>query len=271
MRKISLFTLSILCIGTLPVMAQLGNVWSDFQSYAVDLQNYLKNNVSTTLQPLESETLTAIDDGTGEINIPNPIVSGQRVSEDITINSLSEIFENNSAIRSRLVRNEIDRFLTRGAVEGLFGENGQIRTRAKLENTEQSVENITRFATEAQESYSNILNEISANVGRATGTSSLTSALNSNQANLQLQTIKIQTEQSKMIAENMLQTMQVNNSLQYSNLNLANISQQLEAENRSRRVDASAEAARLLRNVSQIDLLGRGEFREEREEIQNIE
>ncbi|MDJ0735803.1 MAG: hypothetical protein QNJ47_17360 [Nostocaceae cyanobacterium] len=252
MKRITLLTLSISFLVTLPAMAQLGNVWTDFQSYAVDLQNYLQNNVSTTLQPLELETLTAIDDATGELNIPNPIVSGQRVTEDITINLLSEAFENNSAVRSRLVNNEMNRFITRSAVEGLFGENGQIRTKIKLESTEQTVENIARFAAESD----NIFDQIFDFVGGLSNPNPQ-AQLSSNQANLQLQSIKIQTEQSKMLAENMFQTMQVNNSLQYSNLNLANISQQLEEENRARRVDASAETARLLRNVSQIDLLGR--------------
>ena len=42
------------------------------------------------------------------------------------------------------------------------------------------------------------------------------------------QTVKIQQEQSKIVAETFAQTLQTNQSLQYSNLNLANISQQME-------------------------------------------
>ncbi|MDY6898568.1 MAG: hypothetical protein SWZ49_10905, partial [Cyanobacteriota bacterium] len=74
---------------------------------------------------------------------------------------------------------------------------------------------------------------------------------------LQLQNIEIENQQSKMIAENLGQTIQLNQNLQYSNLNLANISQEIESSNRARRVNASAEAARLLRTTSQVDLLGR--------------
>ena len=61
-----------------------------------------------------------------------------------------------------------------------------------------------------------------------------------------------------MIGENLAQTMQLHQTLQYSNLNLANISQEMEESNRARRVNASAEAARLLRTTSQVDLIGRG-------------
>ena len=59
------------------------------------------------------------------------------------------------------------------------------------------------------------------------------------------------------MAENLAQVMQNNQFLQYSNLNLANISRQVEQANQTRRVDTAAEAARLLRTSAQIDLFGR--------------
>jgi hypothetical protein len=67
----------------------------------------------------------------------------------------------------------------------------------------------------------------------------------------------VQSEQSKIIGETLAQTMQTNQYLQYSNLNLASISQQMEEMNRTRRVDSATEAARLMRTTSQIDLFGR--------------
>ncbi len=72
-----------------------------------------------------------------------------------------------------------------------------------------------------------------------------------------LQNINIQNEQSKIIGETLGNTIQIHESLQYSNLNLANISEQMDEVNRARRVDTSAEVARLLRVTSQTDLLGR--------------
>ncbi|MHC5720156.1 MAG: hypothetical protein ACYTX0_51020, partial [Nostoc sp.] len=73
----------------------------------------------------------------------------------------------------------------------------------------------------------------------------------------QLESIKIQQAQSEIVGETFAQTIQTNQSLQYSNLNLANISQQAEEANRARRVETSTEAARLLRATSQLDLFGR--------------
>ena len=74
---------------------------------------------------------------------------------------------------------------------------------------------------------------------------------------MQLQNIEIENQQSKIIADNLGQTIKLNQNLQYSNLNLANISQEIESSNRAVRVNTSAEAARLLRTTSQVDLLGR--------------
>jgi hypothetical protein len=85
----------------------------------------------------------------------------------------------------------------------------------------------------------------------------LTAQLNTNQADLQRQNIKIQTEQAKIMGGTLAQNIQLNQSLQYSNLNLTNISQQIEESNRDRRLDTATQSAQLLRAATQVDLLGR--------------
>ncbi len=258
MKKTIFITISITFLAALPAIAQVGNVWVDFQNYATDLQNYLKDNISDTLQPVESETQTAINSFNGELNIPNPVAVRRSLNDDITINSLSNNFENNPAVNAKSVGNEIDRQLTRAVAVGVLGEEAQIRSRNKLENIENSIDNTSKIAQQARESSENILNEIAEVAGGVPNP--LSPILNQSQSELiklQLQSIQIESEQSKLIGENLAQTMQVHQTLQYSNLNLANISQEMEESNRSRRVNASAEAARLLRTTSQVDLLGR--------------
>ena len=257
MKKTIFITISITLLAAFPVVAQIGNVWVDFQNYAVDLQNYLTDNISDTLQPVESETQTAINSFNGELNIPNPVAVRRSLNDDITINSLSGNFENNPAVNAKSVGNEIDRKLTRAIAVGVLGEEAQIRSRNKLESIENSLDNTTKIAQEARESSSNLLDdfmELGSNLNPAG------SVLNRSQSELirlQLQSIQIESEQSKLIGENLAQTMQLHQTLQYSNLNLANISQEMEESNRARRVNASAEAARLLRTTSQVDLIGR--------------
>jgi hypothetical protein len=257
MKKTILITFSLTLIATFPAIAQIGNVWVDFQNYAIDLQNYLTDNISDTLQPVESETQTAINSFNGELNIPNPVAVRKSLNDDITINSLSDNFENNPAVNAVAVANEVDRQLTRGVAVGVLGEEAQIRSRNKLESIENSLENTTKIAQEARERSSNLLDEIVELGSNLTPAGSVLNQSQSELVRLQLQSIEIESEQSKMIGANLAQTMQLHQTLQYSNLNLANISQEIEESNRSRRVNASAEAARLLRTTSQVDLIGR--------------
>lgn len=265
MYKTTLLTFSLAFLAMLPAMAQLGRVWTDFQSYSVDLQNYLKTNIQENLKSVEPQAQTAIYNATGQVNIPNPITAGKRFREqnENMLTSTSDKFENNSAVRSALVSNEINRSITRGAVEGVLGSGGQNRSKNKLLNTEQIIKNLEKLTDQSNKDSNNILNQINS-LANATGAggginltgyglSYLSQLINSNQQ----QTLKIQQEQTKIVAETFAQTIQTNQSLQYSNLNLANISQQMDEANRARRVDTSAEGARLLRTTSQLDLFGR--------------
>ncbi len=287
MRKTTIFTFTLLSLAILPAMAQiqtggLGQVWTDFQSYSTDLQNYLQYNLSENLKPVEIQSQNALSNAKGELNIPNPVAAGQKVRDDLILyssnsDSRANRFENNSAVRGNLVSNELNRLITRGVAVGVLGENrlitrgvavgvlgekGQIRTKTKLENTERSLQDIAG-SDDADNQINNFKNKLdSTDIDRTVKQvisiadnllgQGLLALLTTNQ-----ETIKIQQEQSKIVAETFAQTLQNNQSLQYSNLNLANISQQTEEANRARRVETSTEAARLLRATSQLDLFGR--------------
>jgi len=258
MRKTTFLTLAFSSVLALPAMAQLGNVWTDFQYYSVDLQNYLRNNVNDTFRPLDIRTQSALSNNSGELNIPDPLAAGKQVRDDIIINSISNKFENNAAVNGAGVSNEINRIVTRGSVSGVIGRNGQLRLKTKLEDTERSLDRIDQYVQQADKLSQDFLSKLTGIIPKI-ATDQISSLSNANQSELQLQTIKILQEQSRINAENLAQTVQTNQALQYSNLNLANISQQVEESNRARRVDSSAEAARLLRTTSQIDLFGRTE------------
>ncbi|MDZ8092306.1 MAG: hypothetical protein RMZ42_10220 [Nostoc sp. DedQUE05] len=271
MRKTTIFTFTLLSLAILPAVAQiqtggLGQIWSDFQSYSQDMQDYFQhNNLKNTLNPLEqSQSQTAINSAKGDLKIPNPVAAGQTIRDD-SINysynsdAKSSRFENNAAVRGNLVSNELNRIITRGVAVGVLGKNGQIRTKTKLENTEKSLEDIEGLAQQTDDNNSTLINTIKgfANASNATGETKALSSLAELLGLSQVQILKIQQEQIKIVAETFGQTLQNNQALQYSNLNLANISQQAEEANRARRVETSTEAARLLRATSQLDLFGR--------------
>ncbi|TFI55958.1 hypothetical protein BLD44_001050 [Mastigocladus laminosus UU774] len=264
MKKIILFSIPLSFLIILPATANLGQVWTDFQSYATDLQNYLRNNLSETLQPIESEAQSAIDSSIGELNIPNPNAAGEIIRDGtIWYYTSGDKFDNNSTVRANLVSNEINRLITRGAASGLMGTNGQLRLKTKLEETEQSIQKIAGFKEENEKFKEDINNQINnlknsiPNNDVQNTIANITSLLGLGQLNFLLQSNEIQEEGVKISGENLSQTIQTNQFLQYSNLNLTNISQQVEENNRARRVDNSTEASRLLRNTSQVDLFGR--------------
>ncbi|MFN6526448.1 hypothetical protein [Nostoc sp. ChiSLP03a] len=281
MQKTTIFTFTLLSLAILPAVAQiqtggLGQVWSDFQSYSQDMQDYFQhNNLKNTLNPLEQgQSQIAIDSAKGDLKIPNPVAAGQKIRDD-SINysynsdAKSSRFENNAAVRGNLVSNELNRIITRGVAVGVLGKNGQIRTKTKLENTEKSLEEIEGFAQDFEGSNNALIGKIQSNITpvvqganpAASASANVAANAISGLAELlgasQLQMMKIQQEQIKIVAETFGQTLQNNQALQYSNLNLANISQQAEEANRARRVETSTEAARLLRATSQLDLFGR--------------
>ncbi|MBD2494822.1 hypothetical protein [Nostoc sp. FACHB-280] len=254
MRKTTLFTFIFSSLLILPAMAQLGKVWTDFQYYSVDLQNYLRSNVNETFRPLDIRTQGALSNYSGDLNLPDPVSAGRQVRNDIIINSISGRYENNSAVNGAGVSNEVNRVVTRGAVVGVLGREGQIRLKTKLEDTERSIETIAQTIEDGD----SFLDKIKDQVCQAVNNPAMPTSQALCQSSIQQDTtVKILQEQAKINAENLAQTIQTNQSIQYTNLNLANISQQVEEANRSRRVDSATEAARLLRTASQTDLFGR--------------
>ncbi|MEH2339767.1 hypothetical protein [Nostoc sp.] len=279
MRKTTIFTFTLLSLAILPAMAQvetgLGQVWTDFQSYSTDLQQYLQDNLSENSNPLEVQSQNAaLNSANGELKIPNPVAAGQQVRNDLInysyrSDSKSSRFENNSAVRGNLVSNELNRLITRGIAVGVLGKNGQTRTKLKLDNIQNTLSNVAdsndenQLNKEIQKFKGNIpqsplnnndnRNAIAMASGVVAGLGpALAVLLEANQ-----ETLQIQKEQIKIVGESYAKSTQLEQTLQYSNLNLANISQQAEEANRAQRVDTSTEAARLLRATSQLDLFGR--------------
>ena len=266
MRKTTIFTLTLLSLAILPVMAQqdqtlVGQVWSDFQSYSKDLHDYFQDNLSENLNPLEVESQKAFTQASneGELKIPNPVVAAQKVRNEVIDNSQSQNshssesrasrFENNAAVRGNLVGNELNRLMTRVVAQGVIGKNAQSRIQGKLQSMQEELVDNSSSGVNDQLNV-NCGNSRTANFSLCQGIQGLANTL----LNPNSETILMQKLQAKIVAETFAQSIQTNQSLQYSNLNLANISQQAEEANRARRVDTSTEAARLLRATSQIDL-----------------
>ncbi|KAB8315779.1 hypothetical protein SD81_031005 [Tolypothrix campylonemoides VB511288] len=259
----SLFAVAFL--GALPAIAQelgdvlgtgdLGQIKNDFDSYAANLRDYLTNynNSVKTFQPLEVQIQLGITDSSGSLDLPNPVSAPESIRNQIVQYSISDKFETNPAIYGSIVSNEVNRYIIRGSADTLLGADGQVRLKNKLEATQNIVRNAEKSFQEAQAKIQQMPLPIPSNNDIMSTQARGILAV----AQLQLESIQIQKDQSKLMAEMLGRTIQSQNDLQYTNLNLANISQQNEDSNRARRVEAAAEVARLLRVTSQTDLFRR--------------
>lgn len=268
-----LVLLSLMGIN-LPVWASLGNVWIDFQSYSIDFKNYLQNQAAARFTPFQSIVNTTVNSASGDLNIPNPNVTQQDLINQISLYPIADKYENNSIFRALSVSNNLDREIIRAAIEANLGNAGQVRTKNSLENIQNSVQKVNIFVDTASRNKQQKQIEIQAAANTLGGmsidnlnpVSSAFSSMLNNQAkltqltweglaDLELQNMNIQQEQSNILAANLGTNMQIHQDLQYTHLNLTNISSEIEDINRDRRIETATTAARLLRVASQSDLL----------------
>lgn len=275
-----LFVLGIFpCIGllsTAPSWASLGNIWIDFQAYSNDFRNYLSNQTANSFNPLQSTVNSSINNATGDLRIPNPNTTNQDINSQVSQYPIPDKYENNPVVRANQISQKLDREITRGAIAGSLGSGGQARIKNTLESAQNSVQKVNVLAETANTNKQKKQIEIQAAANSLTGlsldnlnpVSSAFSALINNQAkltqlaweglaDLELDQITIQQEQTKILAANLGVNLQMQQDLQYNNLNLINISSELEDMNRDRRIENATAAARLLRVTSQSGLISR--------------
>ena len=145
---IALSFFSVAFLGILPAMAELGDVWTQFMEYAGDFQDYTKDQVREMLEPIEgsdSEQFLTDSEVQGELGIYNPNKARTKAEDKIDPNQPTDAFENNSVVRELIVGNEIDRQITRGAVDGVLGKDGQNRMQTLLNQTQTTVRDIERI------------------------------------------------------------------------------------------------------------------------------
>jgi hypothetical protein len=267
------FLLPILfVISSLPSWASLGNTWIEFQSYGNDFKSYLNNQSTEVLNQLQTVN-TTVNNASGELKIPNPNTTKKDVINQVSQYPIPDKYENNPVVRGSKISNNLDREITRAAIDATLGSGGQARIKNTLQNTQNSVQKVNIFIETASTNKQKKQLEIQAAANTLTGlninnlnpVSSAFSSMLNNQAkltqltweglaDLKLQNLNIQKEQTGILAANLGTNIQIQQDLQYSHLNLTNISTELEDMNRNRRIETATTAARLLRVATQSDL-----------------
>ncbi|NES22292.1 MAG: hypothetical protein F6K41_26070 [Symploca sp. SIO3E6] len=276
-RKGTMITLSLFSVaflGILPAMAELGDVWTQFMDYTGEFQIYTKEQVKAMLKPIEeSDSEQFLTGSEGDLGISNPNRARKNAEQKIDLGKPTDAFENNSVVRELIVGNEIDRQITRGAVDGVLGKEGQTRMKDLLNQTQTTVDNIEQIYQGTDKSVSGSWNsELNTQKNQIKNTYQEADGEDNTQDVVKLMVkaqyqhsqlsqeaweglAALQVEQSKILGEMLSSTTQINKDQQYTNLNLTNISRQMDEANRARRVEEAASAANLFRVAAQTDLL----------------
>jgi hypothetical protein len=172
-----------------------------------------------------------IKDSQGEMGIPNPNAVRGRIDSGAIASEAADIpdaFEVNKVVWGTYAGNQVDRDLTRLGIETVLGATGQQRMKQETNSTQSTVKGIVTDADEAQK-------------------------LDVTQDVMKKQ-IRIFAQQSLILGAMRADAMQARVDTQYTNLNITNISRSLDEANRARRVEDSAQAAKLLFIASQSHL-----------------
>lgn len=172
-----------------------------------------------------------MQDSLGEMGIPNPNEVRGRIDDGAVSLSPADIpdaFEINKVVWGTYAGNQVDRDLTRLGIETVLGATGQQRMKQESDSTQSTVKGIVTDADVAQK-------------------------LDVTQDVMKKQ-IRIFAQQSLILGAMRADAMQARVDMQYTNLNITNISRSLDEANRARRVEDSAQAAKLLFIASQAHL-----------------
>lgn len=146
------------------------DVSSIFDDVVDEVNGYFEQIKTDTIASIEEkwgglkeEAVTATEESSGEMNMPNPISAGEKIKKAIIDNKGS--YKDTNVVEGAVVASkEIERNTTRASVESVLGEEGQKRTKKEIETTQQTVADAETLANDAQgmDASQNILKVIAA-------------------------------------------------------------------------------------------------------------
>lgn len=203
----------------------LAQVLEQLSSQLESLPSYFNQIVASSLKPL-SDSLgkdlnSAVSSATGALGLPDPIKSRTDV-EQIATNSNKPLYS------AEQVANEVDRLLTRGAVDSTLSQEGQQLIKQEAQQTQHSVGLVQQQAQAAQQEVAtqNVMKQI---------------ALQNAQTGAVLGAIRADSLQAAQRQE-------------MTNLNLTNISRSLDGQNQVKQSEMVGAGLDTLRITSRARL-----------------
>ena len=191
-------------------------------------KTYIEQTISGLLTPLPGDLEGVIQNTLGDLGLVDPNQVRSAIAEELTTILERDLVQSDSLYASLETANEVDRQLTRAQVDAVLGQSGQATTRDKITWIEDTIGQVQQHADSAQTAVST-------------------------QAAIK-QMAQQNARQSEILGAVQSELLQSRQDAQLTNLNLANMSQNLDQEARARRLQELGNALDTLQISAQARL-----------------
>jgi len=191
-------------------------------------KTYIEQTLSGLLTPLPGDLEGVIQNTLGDLGLVDPNQVRSAIAEELTTILERDLVQSDSLYASLETANEVDRQLTRAQVDAVLGQSGQAATRDKITWIEDTIGQVQQHADSAQTAVST-------------------------QAAIK-QMAQQNARQSEILGAVQSELLQSRQDAQLTNLNLANMSQNLDQEARARRLQELGNALDTLQISAQARL-----------------
>lgn len=192
-------------------------------------KTYIEQTLSGLLTPLPDDLEGVIQNALGDLGLVDPNRVRSEISTELATILEGDLAQSDSIYAGLETANEVDRQLTRAQVDAVLGQGGQAATRDKITWIEDTIGQVQQHADTAQ-------------------------TVVSTQAAIK-QMAQQNARQSEILGAVQSELLQSRQDAQLTNLNLANMSQNLDQEARARRLQELGNALDTLQISAQARLL----------------
>ena len=204
------------------------DIFGIFRQAFEEVRAYVEQTITDVMDSLPGELDGVIHNAVGDLGLVDPNLVRSEIAEELAATLTGDLAQSDTVQAAAETANEIDRQLTRAQVDAVLSQSGQAATRDKITWMENTIGQVQQHADSAQVAVS---------------TQDAIKAMAQQNA-----------RQSEVLGAVQSELLQSRQDTQLTNLNLANISQNLDQEARARRLQALGSALDTLQISSQARL-----------------
>lgn len=235
-RRIALTSILVTTLMAAPIRpvaaSQVDTTFTDifslFRQSFESTKAYVEQTLADWIAPLPGDLQGVIQTTLGDLGLMDPNQVRAAITEELTATLERDLVQSDSLYASLELANEVDRQMTRAQVDAVLGLGGQSATRDKITWIEDTIGQVQQHADTAQTAVST-------------------------QAAIK-QMAQQNARQSEILGAVQSELLQSRQDAQLTNLNLANMSQNLDQEARARRLQALGNALDTLQISAQARL-----------------